>query len=124
MSTTTLSKVKLMAIGCLSIAAITGAVNVPSASAGDHYDRGHDDVRVYDYGRAPVYEHRGIYRRDDGIYQVRNHRRYCLELKESIYSLERTREQLLSRHHYNPKRLRWIERELRQKRFEYRRACR
>ncbi len=123
---TTLSKIKLAAIGCLSIVTLTGVVSVPSASAEDRH-HGHEDVRGYegyDHVRNSDYDQREIHRRDDGFYQVRNNRRRCRELRESIYSLERTREQILRRHHYNPERLRWIERELYQKRAEYRRACR
>lgn len=124
---TTLSKVKLAALGCLSIATLTGVVNVSSASANDYrYGQSHEDVRGYDddYVRGSIHNQREIYRRDSGFHQVRNNHRLCQELRESIVSLERTRERILSRHHYNPERLHWIERELRQKRAEYRRACR
>ncbi len=122
----TFSKIKLAVLGCLSIATLTGMVAVPSASAEERH-RGHEDVRGYDHNdhvRGSIYNQREIHRRDDGFYQVRNNRRLCRELRESIYSLERTRERILRRHNYNPERLRWIERELRQKRAEYRRACR
>ncbi len=127
---TNLSKIKLLAIGCLSMAAITGAVNVPSASAGDrYYGGGHEDVRGYENDREGVYEHRGIYRQDDGFYQVSNHRRYCQELRKSIYALEREQERILNGGgHYHQRwrwqRLRQIERDLHHKRAEYRRACR
>lgn len=123
---TTLSRVKLAVLGCLSTVTLTGMVAVPNASAGERY-HGHEDVRGYDrydHVRGSIYEQKEIHRRDDGFYQVKNNRRLCRELRESIYSLERTREQILRRHHYNPERLRWIERELHQKRAEYRRACR
>ncbi len=107
---TTLSKIKLVAIGCLSVVTLTGMVNIPSASAREHRD-GHENVRGDDHMR--------------GDYHMRgSNRRLCRELRESISSLERTRERILRRHNYNPERLRWIERELRQKRAEYRRACR
>ncbi len=123
---TALSKVKLAVLGCLSVVTLTGMIAVPSANAGEHH-HGSGDVQSYDrydQGRGSIDHQRGIYRRDDGFYQVRNNRRLCRDLRESISSLERTREQILRRHHYNPERLRWIERELRQKRMEYRRACR
>ncbi len=123
-----LSKVKLMAIGCLSAAALTGVVNVPSANAGDHYYSGHTDVRGYEHGRNSGYEQRGIYRRDDGFYQVSNHRRYCQELRKSIYSLEKKRERILYEARHYQQRWRWaklreIDRELYQTRVEYRKAC-
>ncbi len=124
---TTLSKIKLAALGCLSVVTLTGVVNVSSASANDYrYGQSHEDVRGYDddHVRGSIYNQREIHRRDDGLYQVRNNHRLCRDLRESISSLERTRAQILRRHHYNPERLRWIERELHQKRAEYRRACR
>ncbi len=122
-----LSKVKLVALSCLSVATLTGVVNVPSASANDYrYGQSYEDIRGYDdnHVRGSINDHKSIYRRSDGFYQVRNNHRFCRELRESIYFLERTRAQILRRHHYNPERLRWIERELRHKRAEYRRACR
>jgi hypothetical protein len=126
---TKLSQIKLVALGCLSVATLTGAgvINVSSASANDYrYGQSHEDVRGYDdnHVQGSIHDQKGIYRRNDGFYQVRNNHRLCRELRESISSLERTRAQILRRHHYNPERLRWIERELRQKRAEYRRACR
>jgi hypothetical protein len=139
---TTMSKIKLLALGCLSITALAGTLNISSASAQDysrdrsygmdrdygvgrHEDvRGYENIRGRESDRGSVYHRQDIYRRDDGFYQVNNQRRLCLELRQSISALERTREALLRRHHYNPERLRWIERELRQKRLEYRRACR
>jgi hypothetical protein len=111
-----MSKIKIAALSCLSMITLTSLVAVPTANAGEHR-YSYEDVRGYDR-----YDHgRGSH---DSFYQVRNNRRLCRELRESIYYLERTREQILRRHHYNPERLRWIERELRQKRAEYRRACR
>jgi hypothetical protein len=121
-----MSKIKIAALSCLSMITLTSMVGVPIANAGEHHSS-YEDVRGYDrydQGRGSVYNQREIHGRNDGYYQVRNNRRLCRELRESIYSLEKTRERILRRHHYNPERLRWIERELRQKRAEYQRACR
>jgi hypothetical protein len=133
---TTISRIKLLALGCLSVTALASTINVGSASAQDysrdrdygvgrHEDvRSYENIRGYEGDRGSVYHRQDLYRRDGGFYQVNNQRRLCLELRQSISTLERTREALLQRHHYHPERLRWIERELRQKRWEYRRACR
>jgi hypothetical protein len=130
---TTFSRIKLAAIGCLSITALASTVMIPTAHAEDlnyapGYSRGHDqsneDVRGYEDTQENVYDRREIYRRDADFQQVRNNQRLCLELRHSLYSLERTREALLSRYYYNPERLYRIERELRQDRIEYRRTCR
>jgi hypothetical protein len=121
---TYLSKAKLVAIGFLSITALTSVANIPSASAENYnrsysQDRGrYEDVRGYDglRGRED--------RRDSRSYPGRKNQRLCLDLRQSIATIESDRTTLLRRHRYNPERLRFIERELRQKRAEYLRACR
>jgi hypothetical protein len=124
---TYLSKAKLVAIGFLSITALSSVVNIPSASAEDYnrsygQDRGrYEDVRGYDGLRGRDYRDD---RRDSRSYPGRRNQRLCLDLRQSIAAIESDRTALLRRHRYNPDRLRFIERELRQKRAEYLRACR
>jgi Ni/Co efflux regulator RcnB len=111
---TIFSKIQLLTVGCLAATALTGAFNVPSASASDynsgsiHADRGDDRFRDRDR------DHDRDYDRDhdrNGRYEERRESRACRYLRRRIEEarehrnyrlaarLEREYRRECSRHH-------------------------